>query len=155
MYERNVGGNLGWFKGLAGISLFTDILGFCFDCSLVDSLAYLYGMIYPVIDGNGAFGVVLYIISQFQAWHLSLPKYIVQRGRTNAQFLGYTTLFLVITLHPFCEFIHLSLFFSFFFWTKIRYSDTLVSISSKSVKNNIFVIAKEKVLTWIALYETM
>jgi hypothetical protein len=79
----------------------------------------------------------------------------VEGGRTNAQFLCCSALFFIISLHPFCEFIHFSLFFSFFFWTKIRYSDTLVSISSRSVKNNIFVRWKEKVLTYIAQYATM
>ena len=139
----------------AGISLLTDLLGFWCGWSFIDCLFFLHGLIYPVIDSNGPFCILLYLVGQYQAWHLSLPKYIVKGRRTDAEFFCYAALFFVVTLHPFSKFIHFILFFYFFYWTKIRYSDTLVIISSRTVEGNNFVRWKEKVLTYIAQYVTM
>jgi hypothetical protein len=155
MYERNFARNLARVKNHPGVSLLIDILGWFFGGSIADCILFFLGFVYPVIDGNGPFCVLLYLIGQFQAWHLSLPKYVMKGRRTDAEFLCYAALFLVITLHPFCELIHVTLLFYFIFWTKIRYSDTFVSISSKEVENNIFLVWKEKVLTIIANCVTM
>lgn len=156
MYERGVGRTLGGAKIFAGVSLLVDILSSCLGCSLSDGFIFVLHLIYPVIDGNGPFCVLLYLIGQFQAWHLSLPQYVVQGRRTDVEFFCYTALFLVVTLHPFSKLVHLILIFYLFFWTKIRYSDTFVIISSHQVVDKSkFGVWKERVLTYIAQYATM
>jgi hypothetical protein len=155
MYERNLGGNLGRVENFTGVSLFTDLISCFFGYSFMDGLVLLYIMIYPVIESYSTVGVLLYLIGQFQTWNLTLPKYIVKCGGTDAEFLCYTSLFLIVIQHPFCEFVQPILFFFMFLWTKIRYSDTLVSISNKKVEDNLFVRWKEKLLTCIAQYVTM
>jgi hypothetical protein len=135
MYERCLGRNLGRLKVYAGVSLFVDLLFSWFGVSFGDLLLFCLSSVYPIIDGNSPLCVLLYLISQFQAWHLSLPQNVVKGRSADAEFLCYAALFLVITLHPFCKSIHAILFLYFFFWTKIRYSDTFVIISSSSLKN--------------------
>ena len=135
MYEGLLGRNLGRLKVYAGVSLFVDLLGSWFGCSFGDLLLFCLSSVYPIIDGNSPFCVLLYLISQFQAWHLSLPKYVMEGRRADAEFLCYAALFLVITLHPFCKSIQAILFLYFFFWTKIRYSDTFVIITKGALKN--------------------
>ena len=135
MYERCVGRNLGRLKIYAGISLFVDLLFSWFGVSFGDLFLLCLSHVYPVIDGNSPFCVLLYLVSQFQAWHLALPQYIVEGRRTDTEFLGYAALFLVVTLHPFSKSIQAILFLYFFFWKKIRYSDTLVIISRGCLKN--------------------
>jgi hypothetical protein len=146
MYERNSGRNLGKFRQFTSD---LDILFWLLGCNFIDCLIFFHGLINPIINGDSAFCVLFYFIGQFQTWHLSLPHYIVEGGSTDIKFLCYTSLFLVIILHPFSKFIHFILSFYFFFWTKIRYSDTIVTISQRGVENNIFVRSKEKALTYI------
>jgi hypothetical protein len=80
----------------------------------------------------------------------------VHGRRTDSELLCYATLFLVVTLHPFSKLIHIILIFYFFFWTKIRYSDTFVIVSSlKFADKSKFGLWKERVLTYIALCVTI
>jgi hypothetical protein len=138
MYERNLERAVGRFKECTGISLCSDLLTNLFGCSSSDLLlGLLFGLIEPVIEGYGSLCIFFYLISQFQAWHLSLPQYVMERRCTDAEFLCYATLFFVITYHPFSEFIQVILFLFFFSWTKIRFSDTFRSISKGSFKNKI------------------
>lgn len=111
MYERSLERNLVWIKTDARFSLFFDFLfyWFCFD--FFDSLIFLYGIIYPVIDGNSPFCILLYFIGQLKTWHLTLSEYIMEGRSTNAELFCYATLLLIITLHPFCEFVHPITFF--------------------------------------------
>lgn len=139
MYEKNLERNLVRIKIYAGVSLCVDFLASYLGISSADLLVCFVGLVYPIVESNGSFSVMLYLISQFQAWHLTLPQYVMKGRRADMEFLCYASLFFVITLHPFSKFVHLILFFYFYFWTKIRYSDTLGSISSKGVKNNFFV----------------
>src|ERR1700678_1119325 len=132
MYERNLGRSLARIK-IAGLSLLFDFLRDYFGFHLADGFIFVLNLIYPIIESNGTFCILLYVISQYQTWYLSLPKYIMKGRRTDSEFLCYASLFLIITLHPFCKFVHFVLFFCFFLWTKIRYSDTFVIIASDYV----------------------
>jgi hypothetical protein len=156
MYESDLKGNLVRSEELTGIYLFTLLLRLCCGIGIIDILLFLIGLIIdPIIDSNSPFRVLLYFISQFKARHMTLPKYIVQCGRTNTQFLCYASLFLIISLHPCCEFIHFTLFFCLFFWKKIRYSDTIVSISRRGLNDKLFFRIRDRLLTYIKLYDTM
>jgi hypothetical protein len=116
-----------------------------------DCLFYLVSLVNPIIDGDLAFCVLFYLIGQAKAGHLSIPKDIVKSRGAYAQFLGYTALFLVIELHPLCEFIHIALFFYFFLWTKMRSYDTFGSITRIAVENKpVFLKVKSISLTYIA-----
>ena len=95
-------------------------------------------LIYPIVDGNGPFSVLLYLIGQLKARHLSLSKDIMESRSAYSEFVGYTPLFLVVTLDPCCEFIHLTPFFIFFLCTNIRDSDTFVRITRKCIESNFF-----------------
>lgn len=138
MYERSFCRNLSRFKEFTLLSLFINFVLDCLGFSLLDCVLYVLLLIYPVIDGNSAFGVLLYLIRQFQAWHLPLPQDVMQCRRADTKFLGYTSLLLVVALHPFCEFIHLIPLFYIFFWTEIRNSDTIVIIPREKVNDNVF-----------------
>lgn len=121
MYERSLVRNLVRIKESAGISLLTNCFGLWFGYNLSDCLIFLHGLIYPVIDSNGAFCVLLYLISQFQTWHLSLPQYIVKGRWTDTELLCYAALFFLTILYPFSEFIHLiSLIFFLFLYHSTR-----------------------------------
>jgi hypothetical protein len=136
MYERCLEGNLARLKSLTGISLFTDFILDCFDFNFTDwFLILLLQLIDPIVDSDGAFGILLYIVSQFQTWHQAMPKYVMKSGRTYTELFCYAALFFVVTLNPFCELVHFFLFFYFFSWTKIRFSDTFVSITRQGVEN--------------------
>lgn len=115
MYERSLVRNLERIKEHAGVSLFSDFFSAWFGYNLSDCLIFLHGLVYPVIDSNGAFCIFLYLVSQFQAWNLSLPQYIVKGRRTDTELLCYATLLFLTILYPFSEFIHrISLFFIIF-----------------------------------------
>lgn len=155
MYEKVFGRNLGKLKVYAGISLCVDLLGCYFGCNVGDLLLYLLSSVYPIIDGNGPFCVLFYLISQFQTWHVTLSQYVMKGGRANAEFLCYTALFFVIVIHPFCKSVHAVLFLYFFFWTKIRYSDTMAIITNCSSKNNKNSEKPRKALTSVDQHATI
>ena len=144
MYERSFFRDLTRAKRLAGISIIFRCLFDYFGFSFFDCVIYLLLFIYPVVDSHSPLGILLYLVRQLQAWQLPLPEYIMQGRGADPKFLCYAALFLVVTLHPFCEFIHLILFFYVFFWTEIRNSDTLVIIPREIEKNNVFLRWKKK-----------
>lgn len=133
MYERNFGGNVGRFKNFSGIPLFNDFIGLELGFGLGDCLVVLHGLIDPIIDSDGTLGVLLYLISEFEAWQLSFPEDIMQGRRTNIEFLGYSALLFIVTFHPIGEFVQ---FVPLFCWFTVR-------------KSGIFVLWKEKALTCI------
>ena len=141
MYEKSVAGDLGGDEHHSPFRLFANFasfrLGSCFACRLIFLLRRL---VQPVVDGYGAFCVFLYLIGQAQSRHLSLLQYIVEGTWANFQLLCNTALLLVIAHYPGCKLIHRIPIVDFFFWTNIRYSDTIVSISGKGMKNNRFLI---------------
>lgn len=144
MYERTLEGSfrgdLGGNKGYAGISLCADFLSFYFGDSPNDFFVCLFWLlIYPVIDGNGSLCVLLYFISQAQAWHVALTQYVMERRRTNIELFCYSALFLIITLNPCQEFIHIFACLVFV-CIKYRVSDTILSISRQIGKNKTFLI---------------
>lgn len=155
MYERRLGRNLGRIKVYAGVSLCIDLFGAWFGCSPGDCFLLILSCIYPVVDGDSPFCVLFDLISQFQAWHLALPKYVMQGRGANIEFLCYAALFLIIALHPFCKSVQAILFLYFFFWTKIRYSDTIAIISRRGLKNNFFDKIEGHMLTYIDKCVTM
>jgi hypothetical protein len=153
--EGYLEGTLAWLKVHAIIALCVDLLGYCCSGRLGWIFLALSLLIYPVVNGYGALCVLLYLIGQTQVWHLTLPQYLMEGRRAYAQFLCYAALFLVVTLHPCGELIHNILFFSFYFWTKIRYSDTIASIATGRFPDKGLLKAKETVLTYIAKYATI
>jgi len=135
-FQRNCGGN----KSYAGISLCADFLSFYFGDSPGDFFICLFWfLIYPVIDGNGSFCVLLYFVSQAQAWHMALTQYVMQRRRTNIELFCYAALLLIIALNPCQEFIHICLCLVFV-CVKCQVSDTIISISRQVGKNKTFLI---------------
>lgn len=138
-FQRDCGGN----KGYAGISLCADFLSFYIGDSPSDFFCYLFWfLIYPVIDGNSSFCILLYVISQAQAWHMSLTQYVMERRRTYVELFCYAALLLIITLNPCQEFIHIFLCL-IFVCVKCRISDTIFSISRQVRKNKTFLIYGE------------
>lgn len=133
MYERSILRNLEWDEGFSEDSLFRDLLFFCLGFDFADCLFWFLRLINPVINSHSTLCIFFYFIGNCKAWQLVFSKYVVKGRCTDAQFLCYATLFLVVVFHPFCEFIHLLTFFYFFFWTKIRNPDTLSSIPAKLV----------------------
>ena len=139
MYEGIFQGNLGRLKRYACLSLLFDFLCFCLGDSIGDVVLFLLlWLVYPIIDSDGPFGILLYLISQTQAWHLPFSEDVMQSRGADPELLGYSTLLFIITYHPQCEFVQdlAPLFLCLLFWTNIRSSDTLVSISRSCVQIN-------------------
>jgi hypothetical protein len=82
----------------------------------------------------------------------------MQSRSADSEFVGYSTLFFIIVPHPFCKFVQLIPLLWFFLWTKIRHSDTFVSITKKTVNGNpfhFFSRDSQKQLTFITQHVTM
>ena len=145
MHERGLVGNLGRSQEASGISLLFNLLVFFIGFRFVDCVIFLvhliqpgsffepFVLIEPIVHSYVTSRLLFDFVCDYKTWHLILSQDIVEARCTNAQLLSYTTLFLIIMFHPCCEYIHLITFFYFFLWTKIRKSDTLGSITSKSV----------------------
>lgn len=155
MYEGNFIRNLGWYKNLPRVSLFYDLFGCVFDFGLGDVFVYLLRFIYPVINSDSTLSQLLYLISQFQAWHLSFPKYFMKCRCADLKFLSYASLLFIVIPHPYCKFIQFIPLFFLFFCTNIQDFDTVVSISIKRVIHNFFQKIKENALTYIKRYVTI
>lgn len=155
MYEGNFIRNLGGVKNLPRVTLFFDLFGCICDWSISDALIFLFRFIYPIIESDSALCQLLYLISQFQAWHLSFPKYFMKGRCADIKFLCYTFLLLVVAPHPCCKFIQLIPLFFLFFCTNIRNPDTVVSISIVKVISNFFQMRKDKALTFMKRYVTI
>jgi len=114
MYERSVDRNLARFEFLARVSLLSGRLGFCFRLGFGSFFAVCIRLVDPIVDCDSTFGVLLYFVRQLQVWCQSLPQYVVECRGADAQLLCHPPLFFVITFHPFCKLIHLTLFSNVF-----------------------------------------
>ena len=133
MYERSFFRNLECCEGISGGTLFCDCIFFCFDFDLVDCFFLILSLINPVVDCDSSFCVFFYLIGDLKTWQLVFSQYIMKGRSADTKLFCYSTLFLIIYFHPFCEFIHIITFFYIFLWKKIRKFDTISNIPEKLV----------------------
>lgn len=142
MYEKSLAGDLGGDENHSPWRLFADFAGSWLGIRFASRLVFLLcRLVQPVVNGYGAFRVFFYVIGQAQGRQLSLLQYIVKGACANFKLLCNTALLFLITHYPGRELIHRIPIVDFFFWTNIRYSDTIVIMSGKGEKNNPFPIA--------------
>ena len=120
--------------------LYIDLVSILLDSSALIYATVIYGLINPIVKRHGPSRIILYIISQFQARHLTLTQDIMQSRCADAQLLCYPSLFLFIILHPRCKLIHATPLFDSFFRINISCSRERIFLRT------FFFYSKKKVL---------
>jgi hypothetical protein len=133
MYDRRLERNLEGAKKPPRSSLCFDFFRRRFSFGYFIDIFLIPTLIDPIINGDISSRIFLYLVGETQIGYLIIAQNIVECRGANAQFFSYSPLLLIVALYPFCKLIHLILFLNFFFWKKIRYFDTFVTISKEGL----------------------